>query len=214
MSEPFIGQVDLYGFDFAPEQWARCEGQLLAIDSNQAMFSLLGTAYGGDGRTKFGLPDLRGTVAVSQGNFPGSLWDWKVGNRRGSETHTLTVSELAQHKHTASFASTDGNLEVSILSTPEAGTSNAPLTASYCATATPPTGGADGPEQIYYTGDPKPPPGDSRRVKLGGMDTRLMALNGIVTVDQTGNAQAFGIMQPGVVMNYSIALQGLFPSRN
>ncbi|MCJ8273441.1 MAG: tail fiber protein, partial [Psychrosphaera sp.] len=76
MAEPFIGEVDLYGFNFVPQNWAECAGGIIAISANQALFALLGTAYGGDGRTSFALPDLRGKLALSMGNHPGSQYDW------------------------------------------------------------------------------------------------------------------------------------------
>ena len=101
--EPFIGEIRLVGFNFAPRGWARCEGQLLPIASNTALFSLLGTTYGGDGRTTFGLPDLRGRAAVGIGNGPGlSSKSW--GQRGGSETHTLSANQMPAHGHGLSIA--------------------------------------------------------------------------------------------------------------
>lgn len=99
MSEPFIGQIILFAGNFAPRGWAFCHGQLLSIASNTALFSILGTTYGGDGRTTFALPDLRGRVPVSEGSGPG-LSDWRLGQTGGSEQITLSAANLPAHTHT------------------------------------------------------------------------------------------------------------------
>jgi microcystin-dependent protein len=96
MSEPFISQVMPVPFDFAPKGWARCDGQLLPINQNQALFSLLGTTYGGDGRVNFGLPNLRGRVAMHAGN------GHTLGQSAGAESVTLTPSQNGSHAHTVS----------------------------------------------------------------------------------------------------------------
>lgn len=97
-SDPFIGQMMTVGFNFCPRGWAQANGQLLAISSNTALFSLLGTTYGGDGRTTFGLPDLRGRYAANVGTGPG-LSNVTWGQRGGAETHTMTVNEMPSHNH-------------------------------------------------------------------------------------------------------------------
>lgn len=96
--EPFLGQISMFGGNFAPRGWAFCSGQLLAINDNQALFSLLGTTYGGDGRTSFGLPDLRGRVAMHAGNGPG-LTPRPLGQKSGTETNTLTINNMPSHNH-------------------------------------------------------------------------------------------------------------------
>jgi len=96
--EPMIGEVRIFAGNFAPRSWALCHGQLLPISQNQALFSILGTTYGGDGRTTFALPDLRGRVAVSQGNGPG-LSDYRLGQRGGVETVTLNTTQIPSHTH-------------------------------------------------------------------------------------------------------------------
>ena len=101
--EPFIGQIQAFGFNFAPRGWAMCEGQLLPIQSYTALFSLLGTTFGGDGRTTFGLPDLRGRSIVGMGNGPGlSAISW--GERGGAEHHTLSIAEIPAHAHSVQVA--------------------------------------------------------------------------------------------------------------
>lgn len=97
-SDPFLGEIRLFGGNFAPRNWATCEGQLLPIAQNSALFSLLGTMYGGDGRTTFALPDLRGRVVMGQGNGPG-LTSRPIGQKIGQETVVLSESNLPQHTH-------------------------------------------------------------------------------------------------------------------
>src|ERR1700759_1137813 len=96
MSEPFIGEIKIISWNFPPKGWAMCNGQLLPINQNQALFSILGTTYGGNGVTTFALPDLRGRTPVYVGN--GLI----LGQRAGEETHTLTLQEMAAHTHLAS----------------------------------------------------------------------------------------------------------------
>ncbi|SOE20030.1 Microcystin-dependent protein [Spirosomataceae bacterium TFI 002] len=96
--EPFIGQLLLFAGNFAPRGWAFCQGQLLPISQNTALFSILGTLYGGDGETTFGLPDLRGRVPVGVGSGPG-LSPKSIGQKFGNENHTITESQLPPHSH-------------------------------------------------------------------------------------------------------------------
>lgn len=97
--EPFIGQIMMFAGNFAPRGWAFCDGQLLSIASNSALFSILGTTYGGDGRTTFALPDLRGRVPMHAGTGPG-LTPRQLGEKGGIETTSLTVNNLPPHNHT------------------------------------------------------------------------------------------------------------------
>jgi|TARA_R110002051_G_scaffold1246_1_gene6851 microcystin-dependent protein len=110
--EPFIAQIIMFGGNFAPRGWALCDGQLLAISQNQALFSILGTTYGGDGRTTFALPDLRGRVPMHPGNGPG-LSPRRLGEKFGTETNTLTVAQMPSHKHDVTLpAKEEANTEV------------------------------------------------------------------------------------------------------
>ncbi len=99
MSEPFVGEIRMFAGNFAPRGWAFCDGSLLAVSSNDALFSLFGTIYGGDGRTTFGLPDLRGRIPIHAGNGPG-LTDRRLGAKSGQEAVTLTTQQLPAHGHT------------------------------------------------------------------------------------------------------------------
>jgi microcystin-dependent protein len=98
MSEPFVGEIRMFAGNFAPRGWAFCDGQLLAVSQNDALFSLLGTIYGGDGRTTFGLPDMRGRIPLHQGEGPG-LSPRRLGSKGGAEKETLTVNQLPSHSH-------------------------------------------------------------------------------------------------------------------
>lgn len=98
MSEPFVGEIRMFAGNFAPRGWAYCDGQLLAVSQNDALFSLLGTIYGGDGRTTFGLPDLRGRIPIHAGSGPG-LSPRRLGSKGGAEQVTLTVNQLPSHTH-------------------------------------------------------------------------------------------------------------------
>lgn len=98
MSEPFVGEIRMFAGNFAPRGWAFCDGQLLAVSQNDALFSLLGTIYGGDGRTTFGLPDLRGRIPIHAGHGPG-LSERRLGAKGGEEKVTLTVNQLPSHGH-------------------------------------------------------------------------------------------------------------------
>jgi microcystin-dependent protein len=103
MSEPFLSEIRVFSFQFAPRGWALCNGQLLPINQNQALFSLLGTTYGGDGRVNFALPDLRARVPIHVGS------GHTLGERAGEQAHTLTIAESPQHTHSAKASSTNGN---------------------------------------------------------------------------------------------------------
>ncbi len=111
MSEPFVGEIRMFAGNFAPRGWAFCDGQLLAVSQNDALFSLLGTIYGGDGRTTFGLPDLRGRIPIHAGHGPG-LSERRLGAKSGAETVTLTVNQMPSHTHTMQ-ASTGAATETS-----------------------------------------------------------------------------------------------------
>ncbi|MGB1253894.1 MAG: phage tail protein [Candidatus Promineifilaceae bacterium] len=167
MSEPFLAEIRMVGFNFAPRGWALCDGQLLPINQNQSLFSLLGTSYGGDGRSTFALPDLRGRTPVHEGHgFP-------LGSRGGEETHTLAINEMPAHIH---------NFRVST----DAFTTR-DLPGMVLATSGQPT---------YVDDSPS-------------ITTTFKA----DMVGLTGSGNSHENMQPFLVINYCIALQGIFPPR-
>lgn len=107
MSEPFVGEIRMFAGNFAPRGWAFCDGQLLAVSQNDALFSLYGTIYGGDGRTTFGLPDMRGRIPLHAGTGPG-LSERRLGSKAGAENETITTNQLASHTHDFNAITTIG----------------------------------------------------------------------------------------------------------
>ncbi|MGQ1785642.1 MULTISPECIES: phage tail protein [unclassified Saccharicrinis] len=108
--EGYLGEIKMFAGNFAPRNWALCDGQLLLINQNQSLFSILGTTYGGDGRTTFALPDLRGRLAVHEGNGPG-LSPRTLGQKGGTETETLTVNQMPNHTHALAVTNPVYNME-------------------------------------------------------------------------------------------------------
>ena len=105
MSEPFLAEIRIVGFNFAPRGWAFCDGQILPINQNQSLYSLLGTTYGGDGRTSFALPDMRGRTPIHVGN------GHREGQKSGEESHNLSVAEMPNHTHQFKVATADATLQ-------------------------------------------------------------------------------------------------------
>ncbi len=166
MSEPFLGEVKIISWNFPPKGWTFCNGQLLPINQNQALFSILGTTYGGDGRVTFGLPNLQGRMPVHVGD--GIV----LGERAGETAHTINISELPAHNHAPVGSSTN-----------------------------PPTSpGAQG--NLWSANNAKPFAGSAN-----------VAMNPACVLP-TGGSQPHENMSPYLVLNFIIALQGIFPSQN
>ena len=182
--DPLMGQITLFAGNFAPRNWAFCDGQLLAISQNSALFSILGTTYGGDGRTTFALPDLRGRAPIHAGTGPG-LSNRQLGSRSGEEYHTLSIIEMPSHNHLATSASKLRGLNSN-------GDDNIVAPGASLA------GGAE----IYNTSS-----APNTELNDGSVITTTNILN------QGGN-QGHNNMQPYLTINYIIALVGIFPSRN
>lgn len=174
MSEPFIGEIRIFPYNFAPRNWAFCDGQLLSIAQNTALFALLGTTYGGDGRTTFGLPNLQGRAAVHAGRGPG-LSDRRLGATGGSPTVQLTQQQLPSHQHTAQCSSQVGD--------------------------------AANPQNKVIAAMPRGRPGAySTTAPDVAMNPQALALS--------GGGQSHNNLPPYLVLNFCIALFGLFPPRN
>ena len=195
----FIAGIIMFGGNFAPRYWAMCEGQLLAISQNQALFSLLGTMYGGDGRTTFALPDLRGRVPMGFGTGSG-LPTYIQGMRTGALTHTLSVNELAGHSHSAVINNISAQASGLINVSDGAGDINEPGDA-YLATTS-------GGHKIYNATR-----SGTATLASDALSINVVAAGGSVEVGSTGSNQNFSLMQPSIAMNYIIAMQGIFPSR-
>jgi microcystin-dependent protein len=167
MAEPFLSEIRIMSFGFPPKGWATCDGQLLPINQNQALFSLLGTTYGGDGRVNFGLPDLRARAPIHEGS------GHTLGERGGEQSHTLSQAELPTHNH--------------IVATSRAA-----------------TGGTASPAGAFLGGA-----NNAYALPAVGPDNTM----GPGTITNIGNSQPHQNMQPFLVLNFSIALQGIFPSQ-
>jgi microcystin-dependent protein len=171
MSEPFLAEIRIVGFNFAPRGWAFSDGQILPINQNQSLYSLLGTTYGGDGRTSFALPDLRSRTPMHRGE------GHTLGQKGGAETVTLTEAQIAAHSHAVRASTLPGTTSEPMLAYFASPSDLADFTyrEAEAATATPMRSG---------------------------------------TVTNAGGGQAHDNMQPYIGLNFCIALQGLFPSRN
>ena len=165
MSEPFLAEIRIMSFNFAPRGWALCNGQLLPINQNQALFSLLGTTYGGNGQTTFALPNLQGRVPIHVGS------GFALGQAGGAQAHTLTAAEMPTHAHAA-------------ISSSNTGSSADPTAAFWAATAA-----------AAYA------PSANAAMAPGALS------------DAGGN-QPHGNLSPYLVLNFCIALQGIYPSAN
>ncbi|MEO0744394.1 MAG: tail fiber protein [Pseudomonadota bacterium] len=191
-SEPFLGDIMIVGFTFCPRGWARADGQLLPINANQSLYSLLGTQFGGDGRTTFALPDLRGRMAIGTGTLSGSGSTFGVGAKGGAETVAMNQTELAPHTHDIIALPT---ADVRASSNPPS--SNSPEGKSL---ATFPVA-----QSIYATDQ-------TQETLMGTRSVRLTLEN--IAVTNSGNGQAESNIQPILAITHCIATQGLFPSRN
>jgi len=167
MSDPFLGEIKIISWNYVPQGWAFCNGQQMPINQNQALFSLLGTMYGGNGQTTFALPDFRGKVPIHIGA------GFIQGQTGGEAAHTVTISEMPAHTHTAQGYSQNGDQFV-------------------------PTGNIMGTVNGLYAG-----PGAGSKVSLAPG-----------TIGNVGGSQPHNNMQPYLVLNFMIALIGIFPSRN
>jgi microcystin-dependent protein len=197
MSEPLIGQIITVGFNFAPRQFADCSGQLLAISTHTALFSLLGTTYGGDGRTTFALPDLRGRAPIHAGAGPG-LSHYSQGMRFGLETVQLNQLEIPAHTHSATQTGGSG---ATVSATSNAGTTNDPSGGKML--ASPP---ASGPTNINIYANTT----QQDLHPLGGVSGG----GGQIVISNTGGSQSHENRAPRLTLRFCIALSGIFPSRN
>jgi len=179
MSDPFVAEIRIFGFNFAPTGWAQCNGQLLPISQNTALFSLLGTFYGGDGKSTFALPNLQGSVPTSQGQGSG-LQEWFIGEEQGSDTTTLLLSEIPLHPHSFQAINSSGTT---------ADPSGAALGKGFYDNGS--TGGA---AAFYQTQAPN-------------VSMRLDVIG------NSGSSFPHNNLMPYLVMNYCIAMQGVFPPR-
>lgn len=188
MSEPFLGEIRMVGFNFNPRGWAFCNGALIGIAQNSALFSLLGTTFGGNGQTTFGLPDYRGRSPVGQGQGPG-LAAITQGEMAGAENISLTLAQLPMHVPAVVV-----NVAIPAVTT-SANVAATPSTTSHLG----PVAAGGRPGTLYST-DPT--------------DTTLAPFAAQVTVSPVGGSQPVPLRNPFLGTNFIIALEGIFPSRN
>jgi microcystin-dependent protein len=174
MSDPFVAEIRVVGFNFPPTGWASCDGQLLPISQNTALFSLLGTFYGGDGKSTFALPNLQDSVPIHQGQGQG-LSDYFIGQASGTQTVTLLESEMPNHTHQASASIDDAQFQ-------------SPQPDRELATSSP--------GYAYQSNDSS---------SLAPMSPQ--------TLSTAGGSLPHGNVQPSLVLNFIIAMQGIFPPR-
>lgn len=179
MANPYVGEIRCFGFNFAPQDWAQCNGQLLAIADNTTLFALIGTTYGGDGVNTFGLPNLQGRIPMHWGSPPG-LSSTVLGQAQGTSTVTPTINQIPQHRHTilSEMMAPGGVLEHAASPTSSAFIGPSAPEMAYKLTPT-----------IDSTFSPK-------------------------TIGSTGGGQPHENEQPFLVLNFCIALFGIFPSQN
>jgi len=200
MSEPYIGEIRMFGGNFAPRGWALCNGQLLSISQYSALFSILGTNFGGNGQTTFGLPNLQGRLPMHWGNGPG-LTQRTLGESAGAENTTLTINNLPAHNHSALFTPSGGGAaQVNVTST----VGNLPSPVGNMLGQSPGAGPTQAP---IYAPPTSPVSGQLAGVSGGGG-------GGTVSIGIMGNSQPASIMPPFLAVSFIIALVGVFPSRN
>jgi microcystin-dependent protein len=189
--DPMIAEIKMFAGSFAPRGWAFCQGQMLQISQNQALFALIGTTYGGDGRITFALPDYRGRAPIGMGRGTG-LSLINRGAQGGSETTTLGMAQLPSHSHTASVSTLSGTIKCQ--SGGLSGSINTP-SGNY-------NGIAPGGSKIYSN------------TSGGSMAADALSITGgSVTVDNSGSGQPFSNQSPYIGMNFIICLYGDFPAR-
>ena len=184
-SDPYLAEIVLFAGNFAPRGWAFCNGQLLPINQNQALFSLMGTLYGGNGTTNFALPDLRGRIPVSAGSGPG-LSPYIVGQQAGVESVSLTASQIPPHTH--------------------------PATTTVTANASPGEGDSTSPGGRVWAKSGQGDPDYATYDDATAVPMAPGAVSATTTVGTAGGGGAHTNIQPVLALHYIIALQGIYPS--
>lgn len=222
MDSPFIGVIVIWPGMYAPAQWHYCNGALMTINGNQALYSLLGTQYGGDGRVNFGLPDLRGRTVVgatnTMGPGPGLVFAYNQGQPSGTEVTTLTLAQMPVHNHTATTSSGPGKISITgitaagqLQASAQPGSTNTPGNGVGPALIEPLAGSGD---TVNAYAAPDNTTTMPVAVKVDSSAAQVSGLNVAVTVGNNGASQPFSNLQPYNPLSYIIALQGLYPSRN
>lgn len=204
--ETFVGFIGAFGFNFAPRNWGLCQGALIAINDNPTLFSLVSDFYGGDGRTTFGVPDLRGRTAIGYGAGPG-LPNYNIGWKPGDEQIALTVSQMPTHNHIAQVSPGSCSVSAYLEASTVNGDHDVPQSGDYLATSFKGRGDLN---KNYISAA-----NAGTTVPLGGLEVNCSGGSpASVSILNAGAGNPFSIMQPSLVINFCIALQGVYPPRN
>lgn len=203
MADPFLGEIRMVGFNFNPYGWALCQGQVVPLNQYQALYALFGTYYGGDGQSTIGLPDFQGRMPIGYGAGAG-LPQYPIGSKAGAAVFTQSTANMPIHTHpmTVALAGIDTEVVLNVeanLATPTAG--------AYL--ALPNDGNGNNINLFHVPNNPDGTP--IPRINLGQTN---VAVTGTVTAGTTGASQAFSLMNPYTAVNFIVALQGIFPTRN
>jgi microcystin-dependent protein len=211
MGDQYLGEIRMVGFNFAPQGWALCNGQTLAISTNNALFALLGTTYGGNGTTTFNLPDLQGRLPLHAGSGAG-LPVYTLGQKAGTPSVTLTQQQMPQHTHVATFTPSGGGgtpaVNVTVNGSSATGTTSSP-TGNYLAGAASVPGHTP---SLYVPGSPAP----AGLGPIAGVSATISGVSGgggTVTNALAGGNLPVAIEPPYLAVYFIIALTGIFPSR-
>lgn len=200
--DPFLGQILLWPMNWAPSYWAPCDGRLMNLAQNSALYALLGVNFGGNGTTNFNLPDFRGRVPIGIGTRLGTSFNYNLANTGGSEAMALSLANLPTHTHTAAVSTTP--ISVTIKASPAGGTENVPGTNGSTTLAASMAGRAAG-STIYNNQTPTVTMNTATEV-TGGATTVVNAVS--------GNGVAFDNRMPYLAVNFIISLSGVFPTRD
>ncbi|PMS23095.1 phage tail protein [Trinickia dabaoshanensis] len=202
MSDPFLGEIRMVGFNYAPYGWALCQGQTMSISQNNALFALLGTSFGGNGQSTFQLPDLQSRTPVGMGQGLG-LSAVEIGEKAGTENATLTVSNMPQHTHTASVSG--GGAVTGSISIPATTTTGSEGASPSNTSVLGPIGVSGHPGSLYSTATPN--------TTLAPFNVSLQGAAPAVQNSIAGSGLPFSLRNPYLGINFIIALQGVYPSR-
>jgi microcystin-dependent protein len=201
MSDPFIGEIRMVGFNFAPRGWASCQGQIMSIQQNSALFALLGTTYGGNGQTTFGLPNFCGRSPVGQGAGPG-LTPITIGEISGSENVTMTINQMPMHTHVATASQPTGTAQIAVPAATTGTTQAQPGTSTVLG----PVAAAGRAGTLYCT--------EAADTTLAPFNANVTVQAPAITVGIAGGSQPIALRNPYLGTNFVIALEGIFPSRD
>lgn len=211
MGDQYLGEIRMVGFNFAPQGWALCNGQTLAISTNNALFALLGTTYGGNGTTTFNLPDLQGRLPLHAGSGAG-LPVYTLGQKAGTPSVTLTQQQMPQHTHVATFTPSGGGgtpaVNVTVNGSSATGTTSSP-TGNYLAGAASVPGHTP---SLYVPGSPAP----AGLGPIAGASATISGVSGgggTVTNALAGGSLPVAFEPPCLAVYFIIALTGIFPPR-